>query len=675
MATSLDVNVKLGSQVGATQTGGAFQSGRPRIQTTATMNGTSGTLTVSDIPLLSINTFTTFVGYANIRTPAQDVLLTNVGNAVLTVTNATFSLRGGISPVFYWTPSAALYNTITNTASTITILPGTTATFKLGYIGSEIGEHSNYLTFFSNNVTGAYKVNTIQQILPDADNFDLSTTTYVTTVTVLGLQSSKTIEIIPTVNGSINTSFPAVNFTTSVAGNPAWYVSSTGTNAFTVTFDPDYVQNINNTTTGYTATVAVTVAGSSRQIQTVAKVDIDPTLYKNLSTWISPASSYNSIIGISFDMFAGIKTLTIGVGAGGDSTPIYADGGGAFAVLRNLAIGAGTIDVPYPYWSTVYSIPLETSGTYLSGELNDIGLPKYVKKTTNGLDYADYFGFEQSVGSMFIVTYNGYDLVNIEINNLREPSGNTAFDLTMANLTRAFHYHSTIDNPSRYYQLEAAVLGDPRTRLFRGFVATALSGNTRTYSVNVVAATLVYNESLTGPSSVIQGSANFNVQITGGTPNTGYSWTGATSGSGTLNASGQASIPFSSGGTITESLGTYSFTATFAASGNTRTYSVNIVAAPPGPPVYNESLTGPGSVIQGSANFNVQITGGTPNTGYSWTGATSGSGTLNASGQASIPFSSGGTITESLGTYSFTATFATNPDTWIVDTSLVPLPT
>ena len=79
---------------------------------------------------------------------------------------------------------------------------------------------------------------------------------------------------------------------------------------------------------------------------------------------------------------------------------------------------------------------------------------------------------------MFVVTYNGYDLVNIELNNLREPSGGAAFDLTMANLTRAFHYHSTIDNPPRFYQLEAAVPGDPRTRLFRGFVATSFSPET-----------------------------------------------------------------------------------------------------------------------------------------------------------------------------------------------------
>ena len=475
MATSLDVNVKLGSQIGATQTSGAFTSGRPRIQTTGTMDGFTSTAVVNDIPLLSINTFTPFIGYVDTRTPTQDVFLTNIGNAVLTITNALFSLRGNTSPIFYWTPTVALYNTITNTASTITILPGTTATFKLGYIGDEVGEHTNYITFFSNSISGAYKVNTIQNILPDADNFDLSTTTFISTVTVLGQQSSKTIELTPTINGEINTSTPILSFTTSVVGNPGWYVSSTGTNAFTITFDPDYVQNVNNTTTGYSSTIDVSVAGVTQQIQATAYINIDPSLYRNLSGWISPAAGYNSLIGVSLDVFDGVKTVTIGVGAGGDGTPIYAEGGDAFAVLRNLAIGAGSVDVPYPYWSTAYNIPLPSAGTYLSGELDGAGFLKYLKKTTDGLNYADYFGYEQSVGSMFVVEYDGYNNINIKINNLRELSGDAVFDATMENLTRAFHYHSTIDNPARYYQLETPVAGDPRTQLFRGFVATAIT--------------------------------------------------------------------------------------------------------------------------------------------------------------------------------------------------------
>lgn len=485
MATSVDVNVKIGSLVGATQTGGAFVSGRPSVQTTATMNGGTGTIVVNDIPLLSVNTFEPFVGYANERTPQQDVFLTNIGNAVLTVTNALFSLRGNTTPIFYWTPTVALYNTVTQTSSTITILPGTTATFKMAYLGREVGDHSNYVTFFSNSVSGAYKVNTLQSIQPDADNFDISTSTFISTTTVLGRIASKGIDLTPTINGAINTSYPVLSFTTSIVGDPGFAVASTGSNSLVLTFDPDYVGNVNNTTTGYVSTLTITVAGGqTRTVTNTAYVNIDYTRYRNLSTWISPAASYNSLIGISFDIFDGVKTLTIGVGAGGDGTPIYVDGGSAFAVLTNLAIGSTTIEVPCPYWSRAYQIPLPSAGTYLSGQLGENGLPLYVVKTTDALNYADYFGYEQSVGSMFAVTYDGYGTVNVEINNLRELSGDVAFDTTMENLTRAFHYYSNIDHPARYYQLEAPAPADPRTQLFRGFVATEITPTTETWVVN-----------------------------------------------------------------------------------------------------------------------------------------------------------------------------------------------
>lgn len=477
MATSVDVNIKIGSALGATQTGGAFRSGRPTVITTATLNGGTDTVITNDIPLLSVNTFTPFVSYANERSPQQDVFLTNIGNAVLTITDVRYSQRGNTTPKFDWTPATALlYNTVTQTTSTITVLPGTIATFKVAYLGREVGEHSNYIAFLSNNISGAYKINTVQTVLPDAKSFDLSTSTFVSTVTVPGQQSSVGIDLTPTTNGAVNTSYPLLSFTTDIVGDPGFAVASTGSNSLVLIFDPDHVGNVNNIITGYVSTLIITVSnGEFRTVTNTAYIDIDYSRYRNLSTWFSAAAPDNSFIGISFDVFDNVKTLTIGVGAGGDGVPLYANGGNIFATLRNLAIGAGTVDIPYPYWSTVYNIPLPSAGTYLSGKIADSGLPQYMKKTTDGLNYADYFGYEQSVGSMFVVTYDGYNSVSIKINNLRELSGNVGFDATMENLTRAFHYYSAADQPPRYYQLENPVPADPRTRLFRGFVATALT--------------------------------------------------------------------------------------------------------------------------------------------------------------------------------------------------------
>ena len=127
---------------------------------------------------------------------------------------------------------------------------------------------------------------------------------------------------------------------------------------------------------------------------------------------------------------------------------------------------------------------MTAAGTYLSGALDENGIPAYIRKTTSSLNYADYFGFEQGVGSIFAVEYNGYDQVNIEINNLRELSGDADFDATLNNLVRAFHYYSNVDSPARYYQLETFNPDDPRTRLFRGFIASRTT-IPETWSVDV----------------------------------------------------------------------------------------------------------------------------------------------------------------------------------------------
>jgi hypothetical protein len=56
----------------------------------------------------------------------------------------------------------------------------------------------------------------------------------------------------------------------------------------------------------------------------------------------------------------------------------------------------------------------------------------------------------------------------------------------MENLTRAFHYYSAIDYPTRYYQLETPQPGDLRTQLFRGFEATSFSPETWVVNTNLV---------------------------------------------------------------------------------------------------------------------------------------------------------------------------------------------
>jgi hypothetical protein len=414
----------------------------------------------------------------------QNIAISNVGNSAVTIFprdpfRPTFSIP---PPVFGQPGTYPVIHSINRqavTTSTFVIPAGQTSGFEIAYYGTDIGDFTSYLTIESTAGISTVTVCTNQIVLEETFDFLLSSSTFVVTTTELGKSESKYFEFTPVLNGIVDSDFPLV-FTTSLTGDPGWSVT-TGTNSVSVTWDPDVVSNSTGT---YTSTLTIATEGVSHIITNTSTVAIDYSLYRNLSTWVSPAAPNNSFIGISFDLFNGVKTLTIGVGAGGDGTPVYADGGAAFATLRNLSIGAGTIDTPYPYWSTVCSIPLTAAGTYLSGALDENGIPAYIRKTTSSLNYADYFGFEQGVGSIFAVEYNGYDQVNIEINNLRELSGDADFDATLNNLVRAFHYYSNVDSPARYYQLETFNPDDPRTRLFRGFIASRTT-IPETWSVDV----------------------------------------------------------------------------------------------------------------------------------------------------------------------------------------------
>ena len=409
----------------------------------------------------------------------QNITVSNVGNSAVTLfPRSPYRPTFSIPPPVLGQPGT--YPVLHSAVGSYTIAAGASTDIELAYYGTDLGDFTSFLTIESTAGISTVTLFTNQIVLEKTFEIRPSTTTFVVSTTELGKSATETIILTPVLNGIPETDY-VLDLVTSLVGDPGWIVT-TGTNQVTITWDPDIVDNVNSTT-AYTSVLTISAGGDSVNILNSSTVSIDYDQYKNLSTWVSPASSYNSLIGISFDIFAGIKTLTIGVGAGGDGTPIYANGGQAFAVLRNLAIGAGTIDVPYPYWSTAYSIPLESAGTYLSGEIAASGFPQYMKKTTDGLNYADYFGYEQSIGSMFVVEYDGYNNINIKINNLRELSGDAEFDATMENLTRAFHYHSTIDYPARYYQLENPVPGDPRTQLFRGFVATSLA-SPETWIVN-----------------------------------------------------------------------------------------------------------------------------------------------------------------------------------------------
>lgn len=476
MSSTSTVYVPIQSYVGFKRPDGASRGGysapRPVLQTTETLDGATFAVTgvTANSKMLYVPPVPTFTYFPNTTSSAKVVTVLNSGTSAIVLL--------GTTSTNYETTAIVDIGTLPTS-----IPAGGSYTFNLSYYAEAVGEYPESLLLISTADVPYYRIDTLQNVVSVFNVRPSSTSTTVTT-TVLGQSYTTTIELIPVING-VDDNETLINFTTSMSGSTGWKVTS-GDNLVNLTWDPDYVNNVNNTTTGYVSTLTIAVEGLAESIDVTntAFVNIDYTRYRNLATWFSAASSNNSFIGVSFDIFDGVKTITIGVGAGGDGTPIYQDGGNLFATMNNLSIGAGTIDTPYPYWSTVCSIPIPNAGTYLSGALDENGQTSYIKKTTDGLNYADYFGFEQGVGSMFVVNYDGFNTVTIELNNLRELSGDEDFDSTLNNLTRAFHYYSAVDTPARYYQLETFNPDDPRTHLFRGFIASYAT-YPETWSVDV----------------------------------------------------------------------------------------------------------------------------------------------------------------------------------------------
>jgi hypothetical protein len=464
MATSYDVNLKIGSAIGFNVVGRGIIQGLTPIQTTTlTLDGdvfspsgyNTGTRTLSIAPL---NDFISSPGTTSTK---QIVSMTNNGNAILTVTDILFSLTEGIYPRFYFDPGVTVLN-----SSTITILPNNTATFQLAYLASDAAEYTGYIMIVSNNDSGYYQLRTRQLVVNTAD-FSVSPTEVNTSTTSLGHNDTFTYYITPIVN-YVNRPDLILPIQGTITGSPAWTIDSIGTNSITVRFNPN---EINNADGMYVSNLLIKANDVYHQVTNTAMVSIDPNKNKHLASWLSAGSHYNSIVGISYDLEDNIKYITIGVGMGGEGVPIFGKGGFAFTNVANLGLGSGTAQIKYPFWAKVYKIPLGSTGTSQVYHSAD-----YQVKTTEGLDYSTYFGEYRAPGSMFIIEDDGYGSVTIEINHLRDLDNNTDAGLaaTLRNLTRAFYYYSAVDILGRYTPLPSEyispnVVDTSTTNLFIGF--------------------------------------------------------------------------------------------------------------------------------------------------------------------------------------------------------------
>ena len=467
MAIAYDVNINIGSRFGYTLSLDPKLLGyAPDIQTTSTLNDVliayNGNNSINNAPLLTVSKSPTvdnvplddFIMSPFQTSTYQTLYLNNKGNTVLTITNVLMTVSSGIDAVF----QAGLVTL------PITIQPGGQTFVSAAYIAYEAGIYDNFFIFQSNSINGSLKIRSHQVVL-DSQNFSTSPTLFSTITNKIGQVETVTYQITPIFN---NIAYPNVGIDVfgSITGSYGWRILSTGTNFITAIFNSNDVNNVNST---YVSNLTIRANGASFVAVNTATVTINHDNNKNISSWLSPASHYNSIIGISYDLENNQRILTIGVGMGGDGVPIYGEGGSRYANVDYLGLGSSSVSTPYPFWAKVYNIPF--SGSKQIYHSND-----YVVKTTSGLDYSSYFGEYRAPGSMFIVEDDGYGSIKIEINHLRDLVGDEdgILSTTLKNLTRAFHYYSNVDIEGRYTPLPTDYIAPntsntATTNLFLGF--------------------------------------------------------------------------------------------------------------------------------------------------------------------------------------------------------------
>ena len=497
MATSFNSNLHITSAVGYRTPGYAIIAPLPVTTTTYTLNGvTQPDFVFTGTKIISISSVTDFTLYPGSTSTAQVIGITNEGDSTVTLVGSYFTASTrSVYPVVSVDPSSLLY------ANPPKIPPGSTGTFTLAYYGDTSGEYVNWVIVLSDTDAEQYKFVT-RQIVSDNLNYIVSPMSYTTSTTAIGERAYISYQVIPVLN-DIERPDIELAITYTLTGSVAWKVFSTGTNVVTLEFESNDINNINGV---YTSTLALTALETTANLINTANVNIDYSANYNIASWLSPIAHHNSVIGISYDVIDHKKTLTIGVGAGGDDTPEYDAGGDIYLNMNTLGVGANTLDYPYAYWSEVYrfsDLGTGTARTFLSGEIDADSVYQYRQKFTEYHNYGYYFGYERSAESMFVVSDDGEGNLQIALNNLRETSGNTEFDVTLDNFTRAFYYYSEKDIGERItnlvqYPLVAGIspvtvaststmpepLGETRTKLFRGF--RAISTATWTVATSIV---------------------------------------------------------------------------------------------------------------------------------------------------------------------------------------------
>lgn len=459
----MTINLNVKSIVGFRNSTATIVGPEPLIETITTLEGFPGENRPKPRAILEVSTVSNYSFVRTTTSTSQTIYLYNKGSANLTIRNIRYSGGGAAVPSYNTSTWLVTGNVRGQHTATTVISPGSQASFNLAYFSNIAGTYTNSVEIITDGYGSSYipsdprgvvyRMFTVQEI---NNNFylRLSPPSRVTTSTIYGQNTLHTFNIVPT-NGTTS------SYAASLTGSPGFSIYSLDTSQVRVMFNNTVVNNVTGT---YTATLLVSAFGGTASATASLRhdVNVDTSKYINYGSWLSPVAPDNSAVGISYDKIDGVRTVTLGLGAGGDGGPSLLNNGRDSLLAINLGLQADELLEPYRYWARVYRIPLVEgqAKTYYS-------LDYRVKE--QGTDYDFYFGENRGPQSIFIVDSDQYGNVTIKINRLREIPEDSATAITVQNLTRAFHYYSEADIGGRYNQLGVPTGDGTQTELFTGF--------------------------------------------------------------------------------------------------------------------------------------------------------------------------------------------------------------
>lgn len=312
--------------------------------------------------ILNVVSFATFTGIAGEVTGAQTITIQNIGTAAVNITGISFTDNYNLTPVVSGLPGV------------ISLAPGANTSFSLAYQSVSVGTNSvNYITILCNSDVGNVTVPTYTTISAPTFNFSLSPSSWMNTVTSL-VSVGQFFSIVP-----IYGSFSTYSAGLSGAGASAFDLITTNASGPQVNFKT--LDNINGE---YNATLSVTVNSITKTANiSVTRAVSNETIH--LGDWISPYAAHNSVIGMSYDVIAGTRYLTIGVGIGADYTDLNEDN------YPNYAVDL-TGNLPEDFSNTVY--------------IGDAAANSYASTSTLGLSADNNFVAGQA---LYPIWYNPYE--------------------------------------------------------------------------------------------------------------------------------------------------------------------------------------------------------------------------------------------------------------------------